>query len=123
MSTARIRVCLLEKSRRWKAEDFPTDSWKIMSAVRYENQNLGLRFGPEDALFQNDSLAAVSCGLGGGSLVNAGVMLPTPIRARRNLKWPKEWERDRDICESSAASMLRIQSSSVKFLLQKSWEK
>jgi len=52
MSTAGIKVCLLEKGRRWKAEDFPTDSRKIMSAVRYENQNLGLRFGPEDALFQ-----------------------------------------------------------------------
>ncbi|XP_011004208.1 PREDICTED: uncharacterized protein LOC105110751 isoform X2 [Populus euphratica] len=123
MSMAGIKVCLLEKGRRWKAEDFPTDSRKIMSAVRYENQNLGLRFGPEDALFQlyeqNDSLAAVACGLGGGSLVNAGVMLPTPIRARRNLKWPKEWERDWDICESSAAAMLRIQSSSVKFPIAK----
>ncbi|XP_052310139.1 uncharacterized protein LOC18100631 isoform X4 [Populus trichocarpa] len=123
MSMAGIKVCLLEKGRRWKAEDFPTDIWKIMSAVRYQNQNLGVRFGPEDALFQlyeqNDSLAAVACGLGGGSLVNAGVMLPTPIRARRNLKWPKEWERDWDICESSAAAMLRIQSSSVKFPIAK----
>nr|XP_034898776.1 cholesterol oxidase-like [Populus alba] len=119
MSTAGIKVCLLEKGRRWKAEDFPTDIWKIMSAVRYQNQNLGIRFGPEDALFQNDSLAAVACGLGGGSLINAGVMLPTPIRARRNLKWPKEWERDWDVCESSAAAMLRIQSSSVKFPIAK----
>ncbi|KAJ6698372.1 CHOLESTEROL OXIDASE [Salix purpurea] len=62
---------------------------------RYENRNLGIRFGPEDALFQlheqKDSLAAVACGLGGGSLVNAGVMVPTPTRARRNPKWPKEW--------------------------------
>ena len=52
-------------------------------------------------------------------LVNAGVMLPTPIQARRNPKWPKEWERDWDICESSAAAMLRIQSSSVKFPIAK----
>ncbi|KAJ6406704.1 hypothetical protein OIU84_010253 [Salix udensis] len=123
MSTAGIKVCLLERGRRWKAEDFPTDSWKMMSAVRYENRNLGIRFGPEDALFQlheqKDSLAAVACGLGGGSLINAGVMVPTPIRARRNPKWPKEWERDWDICESSAAAMLRIQSSSVKFPIAK----
>jgi hypothetical protein len=52
MSMAGIKVCLLEKGRRWKAEDFPTDIWKIMSAVRSQNQNLGVRFGPEDALFQ-----------------------------------------------------------------------
>ncbi|KAJ6361854.1 hypothetical protein OIU78_002296 [Salix suchowensis] len=114
MSTAGIKVCLHEKGRRWKAEDFPTDRWKIMSAVRYENRNLGIRFGPEDALFQEDSLAAVACGLGGGSLVNAGVMLPTPTRARRNPKWPKEWEMD--WAENSK------QFSQI-FLWQKSWEK
>ncbi|KAK7842865.1 hypothetical protein CFP56_013311 [Quercus suber] len=54
---------------------------------------------------QNDSVAVVACGLGGGSLVNAGVTVPTPVRARRNPKWPKEWERDWDICEASAAAM------------------
>ncbi|KAF2289711.1 hypothetical protein GH714_038134 [Hevea brasiliensis] len=119
LSQAGIKVCLLEKGRRWKAEDFPTDALKMMSAVRMENQNLGISFGPKHALFQvyeqNDSLAAVACGLGGGSLVNAGVMLPTPVRARRNPKWPKEWEKNWDICEASAAAMLRIQSVPVKF--------
>ncbi|KAM3689567.1 hypothetical protein ACJW31_09G055600 [Castanea mollissima] len=84
-----------------------------------ENRDLGIRFGPKDALFQvyeqNDSLAAVACGLGGGSLVNAGVMLPTPVCARRNPKWPKEWEGDWDHCEASAVAMLRTQSIPIKF--------
>jgi ferredoxin len=57
----------------------------------------------------------VACGLGGGSLVNAGVMMPAPVRARRHPKWPKEWERNWGSCESSAADMLRIQSLPVKF--------
>ena len=57
----------------------------------------------------------MACGLGGGSLVNAGVTVPTPVRARRNPKWPKEWERDWDICEASAAAMLRIQSVPIQF--------
>ena len=61
----------------------------------------------------------MACGLGGGSLVNAGVMLPTPVRARRNPKWPKEWERDWDICEASAAAMLRVQSVPVRFPVAK----
>ncbi|KAF2307652.1 hypothetical protein GH714_030601 [Hevea brasiliensis] len=123
MSLAGIKVCLIEKGRRWKAEDFPTDAMKIMSAVRMENQNLGISFGPKHALFQvyeqNDSLAAVACGLGGGSLVNAGVMMTTPVRARRNAKWPKEWDRDWDICEASAAVILRVQSIPVKFPIAK----
>ena len=57
----------------------------------------------------------MACGLGGGSLVNARVMLPTPVHARRNPKWPKEWERDWDDCEASAVAMLRTQSVPVKF--------
>ncbi|KAK9289704.1 hypothetical protein L1049_007863 [Liquidambar formosana] len=119
MSMAGIKVCLIEKGRRWEAQDFPTDSFKIMSAVRFENKSLGVSFGPKDPLFQmyeqDDSVAMVACGLGGGSLVNAGVMLPTPVRARRNPKWPKEWEKDWEICEASASTMLRIQSVPTKF--------
>ncbi|KAG5556518.1 hypothetical protein RHGRI_006950 [Rhododendron griersonianum] len=52
MSMAGIKVCLVEKGRRWESKDFPTDSLKILSAVRVENQNLGFSFGPKDALFQ-----------------------------------------------------------------------
>ncbi|XWS59459.1 hypothetical protein CRYUN_Cryun08bG0123700 [Craigia yunnanensis] len=123
LSMAGVKVCLVEKGRKWEAKDFPTDSFKIMSAVRMESQNLGVSFGPKDALFQvyeqNDSLAAVACGLGGGSLVNAGVMLPTPARTRRNSKWPKEWELDWDSCEASAATMMRIQNVPVQFSIAK----
>ncbi|XVF76166.1 hypothetical protein PTKIN_Ptkin13bG0244400 [Pterospermum kingtungense] len=123
LSMAGVKVCLTEKGRKWEAKDFPTDSFKIMSAVRMESQNLGISFGPKDALFQvyeqSDSMAAVACGLGGGSLVNAGVMLPTPARTRRNPKWPKEWEWDWDSCEASAATMMRIQSVPIQFPVAK----
>ena len=52
MPIAGIKVCLIEKGRRWEAQDFPTDSFKIMSTVRMENRDLGIRFGPKNALFQ-----------------------------------------------------------------------
>lgn len=116
---AGAKVCLVEKGRKWESKDFPTNSLETLSASRVENKNLGLSFGPKDALFQlygqDDSMAVVACGLGGGSLVNAGVMLPTPLKARRNPKWPKEWERDWESCEASASAMLRIQSVPTKF--------
>ncbi|KAL4558326.1 hypothetical protein LXL04_036524 [Taraxacum kok-saghyz] len=119
MSMAGINVCLLEKGRKWESQDFPTDSLKLLSSIRYENKRLGFGLGPKDALFkihtEDDSLAVTVCGLGGGSLVNAGVMLPTPVRAKRNPKWPKEWESDWKSCEASASSMLNIQNVPLKF--------
>lgn len=123
LAQAGINVCLIEKGRRWESQDFPTDSLKIMSTCRWENRNLGVSFGPKDGLFQiheqNNSLAVVASGLGGGSLVNAGVIRSTPVRTRRNPKWPKEWECDWEICEASAASMLGAQSVPVKFPVAK----
>ncbi|KAL8517752.1 hypothetical protein ACS0TY_015827 [Phlomoides rotata] len=119
MSMAGLKVCLLEKGRKWEAHDFPTDSSKIWSTVRLENSNLGTNFGPKDGLFQvhiqDDSLAATACGLGGGSLVNAGVMLPTPARARRDPRWPQAWEKNWERYEASALDMLRVHSIPVKF--------
>ncbi|KAK9921335.1 hypothetical protein M0R45_029848 [Rubus argutus] len=41
LSMVGIRVCLIEKGRKWESQDFPTDSSKILSALRMENQNLG----------------------------------------------------------------------------------
>ncbi|KAL7582572.1 uncharacterized protein LOC111882597 isoform X1 [Lactuca sativa] len=127
MSMAGIKVCLLEKGRKWEAQDFPTDSLRLLSSVRFENKSLKFGLGPKDALFQihteHDSLAATVCGLGGGSLVNAGVMLPTPVRAKRNPKWPKEWESNWKSCEASASSMLNIQNVPVKFSNAKTMEK
>lgn len=54
-------------------------------------------------------------GLGGGSLVNAGVMLPTTVHARRDPKWPEAWEKDWERYEATASDMLRIQSIPMKF--------
>ncbi|XP_077230382.1 uncharacterized protein LOC143866499 [Tasmannia lanceolata] len=119
MSMAGIKVCLIEKGRRWEAKDFPTDSFQLMSSVRIEMRNWGVSFGPKDALIQihvqDDSLAGVTCGLGGGSLVNAGVMVSTPVRTRKNPKWPKDWKMDWEVCEASALAMLRPQSVPIEF--------
>ncbi|MCL7024984.1 hypothetical protein MKW94_011989 [Papaver nudicaule] len=119
LSLAGAEVCLMEKGRKWEAQDFPTDTLQIIPELRMENRNLGVNVGPKDALFQlhvqDDSVAAVACGLGGGSLINAGVMIPTPVRVRRSPKWPKEWERDWDVCEAAASAMLRAQSIPGEF--------
>ncbi|KAK9126349.1 hypothetical protein Scep_015195 [Stephania cephalantha] len=121
MSMAGIKVCLIERGRRWESQDFPTQPSKfVMSAIRMDMGNLGgLKFGAKDALFQiheqGDSVAVTACGLGGGSLINAGVLVSTPVRARRNPKWPKEWDKDWELCEATASTMLGSQSAPVEF--------
>ncbi|KAK2984164.1 hypothetical protein RJ640_020574, partial [Escallonia rubra] len=52
MSTAGLKVCLIEKGRRWEAQDFPTDSLHMLLASRIESRNLGISFGPKNALLQ-----------------------------------------------------------------------
>ncbi|KAH0464804.1 hypothetical protein IEQ34_004907 [Dendrobium chrysotoxum] len=64
---------------------------------------------------EGDSLAAVACGFGGGSLVNAGVLLPTPIRTRRDPRWPKDWNKDWEHYERLASSMLGAQVVPAEF--------
>lgn len=64
---------------------------------------------------QGDSLAVVASGLGGGSLINAGVMMSTPKRARRDPRWPTDWEKDWQINESKARAMLDPQSIPFEF--------
>ncbi|XP_072965790.1 uncharacterized protein [Typha angustifolia] len=119
LSMAGIKTCLIEKGRRWEAEDFPTDSYSIMSAVRMDSRKWGFNVGAKNALFQiheqDDSLVAVACGLGGGSLVNGGVLVPTPIRTRRDPKWLKEWNDDWDIFQSTASRMLGAQRVPIEF--------
>lgn len=52
LSMAGLKVCLVEKGRRWEAQDFPTSSLKILSTFRFESSKLGISFGRRDALFQ-----------------------------------------------------------------------
>ncbi|KAJ8639855.1 hypothetical protein MRB53_016549 [Persea americana] len=69
---AGIKVCLIEKGKRWEAKDFPTSNYQMWSKGRLESDTLGFSFGPKDALFQlyeqGNSVAGVVCGLGGGLL-------------------------------------------------------
>lgn len=55
MSVAGIKVCLIEKGRRWNTSDFPATSVQMMSAVRMEASNWGISFGSKNALFQVNS--------------------------------------------------------------------
>ncbi|KAJ8639856.1 hypothetical protein MRB53_016550 [Persea americana] len=119
VAMAGIKVCLIEKGKRWEAKDFPTSNYQMWSKGRLESDTLGFSFGPKDALFQlyeqGSSVAGVVCGLGGGSLANMGQMVSTPVRTKKDPRWPKDWQKDWEAHETLALTMLNPQDRPVEF--------
>ncbi|HET9290354.1 MAG TPA: FAD-binding protein, partial [Actinomycetes bacterium] len=83
-------VCVLERGRELRAGDFPTSA---LAALRQLQVRRGMRrFGHEAALFDlhtgDDLSVMVGCGLGGTSLINAGVALRPPDWVFDDERWP-----------------------------------
>lgn len=81
MARAGLSVCLLERGREFALGDFPATACRGLREIQY-NTPAGHRGRPL-ALFEihvnTDVNAVVGCGLGGTSLINAGVALkPDP---------------------------------------------
>ena len=126
MARAFRDVCVLERGREFVAPGFPSTTMEILSQIQVDTPS-GHR-GPETGLYDFRSnpqvWAVVACGLGGGSLINAGVVLrprpsvfadprwPPPLRLRsdgtlpddleaayrraRDVLSPEEWPADMD---------------------------
>lgn len=90
------RVCVLERGREFHPGDFPSR----FSDMRGEVQVTGsrVRTGRETALYDvrlgEDMHVLVGCGLGGGSLINAGVALRPDPRVFAGAAWPDEFRED-----------------------------
>lgn len=59
LAMAGIKVCLIEKGKKWEANDFPTHDYQMWSKMRLESGTDGVSFGPKDALFQVNFLRPV----------------------------------------------------------------
>jgi cholesterol oxidase len=68
-------VCVLERGKRWKSTDFPTDFEQTPKMVWHQTLNPG---GIFDLRFMRDISVITAAGVGGGSLVYANVQLRTP---------------------------------------------
>ncbi|KAG6549247.1 hypothetical protein Mapa_009233 [Marchantia paleacea] len=108
LAQAGLKVCILEKGQRWEAPNFPKTFWQSFIQTTF-NTPFG-SFGPKTGLYQvhvdGDCLALVGSGVGGGSLMSAGVMVPTPKRTRKDHRWPAQWEKDWSKYESLSQEML-----------------
>src|SRR5262247_3515125 len=85
-------VCVLERGREMAAGDFP--STMLAAARQLQVRTADRRRGPATGLFDlragHDLSVMVGCGLGGTSLINAGVALRPPAWVFDDDRWPAE---------------------------------
>lgn len=96
LSRAGKRVVVLEKGREFVTGEFPSRFPDLKNEMQVTTKHL--RTGSSTALFDvrvgEDMHVLVGCGLGGGSLVNAGVSLRPDARVFADEVWPGQIAQD-----------------------------
>ena len=96
LSRAGKRVAVLERGREFVTGEFPNRFPELKNQMRISGTKMAS--GPNDGLFDvrvgEDMHVLVGCGLGGGSLVNAGVALQPDARVFEDPAWPQEIRED-----------------------------
>jgi len=96
LSRAGKRVCVLERGREVLTGEFPSRFPDLKNELQVTGKRM--RTGPSSALYDvrlgEDMHVLVGCGLGGGSLVNAGVALRPDARVFADGVWPGQIAQD-----------------------------
>jgi len=86
------RICVLERGRSYQPADFPAQAAMLPGHVRFDTaagrSPRGEREGLFDLRIGPDVCTLVANGLGGGSLINAGVMLEPSDEVLASEDWP-----------------------------------
>ena len=89
-------VCVLERGREFVTGEFPAKFPEMRNEMQVTSRRF--RTGKQTALFDvrlgDDMHVLVGCGLGGGSLVNAGVSLRPDPRVFADEIWPGQLRQD-----------------------------
>jgi cholesterol oxidase len=96
LARAGKRVAVLERGREFVTGEFPTRFPDLRGEMQLtgKRMRLGSATGLYDVRFGEDMHVLIGCGLGGGSLINAGVALRPDERVFRDPVWPDEVARD-----------------------------
>jgi cholesterol oxidase len=96
LAQAGLRVAVLERGREIATGEFPRRLPDLRNDIQLSGKRV--RLGPPTGLFDvrlgEDMHVLVGCGLGGGSLINAGVTLRPDRRVWRDEVWPAPVVRD-----------------------------
>ena len=96
LAAAGKRVAVLERGREFPTGSFPTKfpEMRAEMQVRAKSWRVGKDTGLYDVRLGEDMHVLVACGLGGGSLVNAGVALRPDPRVFADAVWPGQIRQD-----------------------------
>jgi cholesterol oxidase len=111
LSRAGQSVCVIEKGKEFLTGEFPSRLPELRRELQLNGSKMrsGSRTGLFDFRLGADIHVLVGCGLGGGSLINAGVALRPDPRVFVDPVWPTEVTRDGllNLGFGRAAAMLR----------------
>jgi len=96
LARAGRRVAVLERGREFVTGELPGRFPELREQLQVTGQRvrLGAPTGLYDVRLGEDMHVLVGCGLGGGSLINAGVALRPDPRVFRDAVWPQEVAQD-----------------------------
>src|SRR3990172_12244895 len=111
LSRAGQSVCVIEKGKEFPTGAFPSPLPELRRELQLNGSKMrsGSRTGLFDFRLGADIHVLVGCGLGGGSLINAGVALKPDPRVFAAPAWPAAFPKDGPpgLGFKRAASMLR----------------
>lgn len=86
------RVCVIERGKEFAPGDFPDRFPDVRRELQVNGakMRMGARTGLFDFRLGSDIHVLIGCGLGGGSLINAGVALRPDARVFADTVWPEE---------------------------------
>src|SRR5690242_2843543 len=96
LARAGLRVAVLERGREFVTGEFPRRFPELRDELQVTGRRvrLGAPTGLYDVRLGEDMHVLIGCGLGGGSLINAGVTLRPDARVFSDPVWPKEVAQD-----------------------------
>src|SRR5262245_32520879 len=113
LARAGERVCVIEKGKEFLTGEFPSRLPELRRELQLNGGKMrsGSRTGLFDFRLGADIHVLVGCGLGGGSLINAGVALRPDARVFADPVWPEQFSADGllELGFKRAAAMLRPQ--------------
>ena len=113
LARAGKRVAVLERGREFLTGEFPSRFPDLRGQLQLTGKRLrmGSPSGLYDVRFGEDMHVLVGCGLGGGSLINAGVALRPDDRVLQDRRWPDEVTRDGWLDEGFARAIRWLRPS------------